>query len=545
MKIFVILSAILTIIWFRSGFMFGGGEEGLPFYNPTKYFSLVSNSWYDANGGYPVILHLPRAPYFWLISHLTQLGVSSTILQEITFFLLIFIGCISVVCLTREIITERYYVPSIAGIFYLLNPYSMSQVWSRGIYAQFFAFALVPAFLYFYIKSLKTKNIVFLGLAIFANFLLSSTYVVVTNVIVLWIPVILYFIMYLYDNRTNKKFQSIAFLYTSILLVLWVLTNFWWLLPTFSNASSAYYHFLTGSNNLDSLRGMSQMYFKPLWVIRLLQGFIFFLSNAYNNTYKLFAFSLLSWLIPIIALGSLFYLNKLRELKYVILLWLVGFSFSIGTNPPTGAVFTWFFTNFQFLQAFRNPYEKAGLLLMLPYAILFAVGWSWLFEKSKIVAITVLVGVCGILVWPMWTSGVTNAWVKVPDYYKEADKWISSQAGDYKIIQMPLVAGDGVRYDWSNTYQGIEPSEFLFKTSSIGRNVAFNKIYYNILLQRFGIFSPGSFGPDPDISNSEFTSPELWQELNKLAVRYIVFHHDYDNNTFNSKSTNTKINLDH
>ena len=85
----------------------------------------------------------------------------------------------------------------------------------------------------------------------------------------------------------------------------------------------------------------------------------------------------------------------------------------------------------------------------------------------------------------------------------------------------------------------------MFKTSSIGRNVAFNKIYYNILLQRFGIFSPGSFGPDPDISNSEFTSPELWQELNKLAVRYIVFHHDYDNNTFNSKSTNTKINLDH
>jgi hypothetical protein len=231
-------------------------------------------------------------------------------------------------------------------------------------------------------------------------------------------------------------------------------------------------------------------------------------------------------------------------LWFILLFWIIGFSFSIGTNPPSGAAFTWFFTNFQFLQAFRNPYEKAGLLLMLPYSILFSFGLSWIYEKSKIVAIIIFIGVCGVLVWPMWTGRVINAWVKVPAYYKEADNWISSQEGDFKIIQMPLVAGDGVRYDWKHAYQGIEPSEFLFNTSSIGRNVAFNKIYYNILLQRFGIFSPGSFGPDPDTSLSEFRSKELWEELVKLGVRFIVFHRDYDQNTVQSKSLNTKENLD-
>jgi hypothetical protein len=289
---------------------------------------------------------------------------------------------------------------------------------------------------------------------------------------------------------------------------------------------------------------MSQMYFKPQWVIRLFQGFIFFLSNAYNNAYSSLSFRLLSWLVPAVALVSLGYVKKYHWLRYILLMWFFGFFFSIGVNFPTGSIFTWFFKNFSFLQAFRNPYEKAGLILMLPYSLLFAVGWSWFFKKSKIIAFTIIIGVCGVLVWPMWSGGVTNAWVKIPEYYREADSWISSQNGDFKIIQMPLIAGDGVKYDWDNTYQGIEPSEFLFKTSSIGRNVAFNKPYYNILLQKFGIFSSGSFGPDPDISKSEFISPYLWEELNKLAVRYIVFHRDYDKNTLNSNSTNTRSNLE-
>ncbi|MBI5358414.1 hypothetical protein HZB69_02180 [Candidatus Amesbacteria bacterium] len=541
--IFCIISVIFTAIWFRSGLMYGGGEEGLPYYNPSKYLSIVSNIWYEANGGYPVILHLPRAPYFWFIGFIAQLGFFPAILQAISFFTLIFIGCLSVAYLTREIITENNFIPLIAGGFYLLNPYSMSQIWSRGIYAQFFAFALIPVFLYCFIRGLKSNRLSYIGIGIILSFILSSAFVVITNVVVLWIPIILYLGYFLIIHRRERNIQIYSIIYTLLLMILWIFTNFWWLWPTYSTASSAYYHFLTGSNNLDSLRGMSQMYFKPIWVIRLFQGFIFFLSNAYNNTYSHLIFRILSWLIPITAVCSLYYLKKIREIWYFLLLWIVGFSFSIGTNPPTGAIFTWFFANFSFLQAFRNPYEKAGLLLMLAYTPLFGLGLSTIFKYSKIIGTLILIVVCGILVWPMWTGRVINAWVKVPAYYKEADNWISSQEGDFKIIQMPLVAGDGVRYDWQHTYQGIEPSEFLFTTSSIGRNVAFNKVYYNILLQRFGIFSPGSFGSDPDTSKSKFKSIELWEELDKLGVRYIVFHRDYDQVTIQSKSLNTIENL--
>jgi hypothetical protein len=523
--------------------MFGGGEEGLPVHNLTGFTNLISHIWHKANGGYPAILHLSRIPHMWLISKLYEFGINALFLQIMTFILLISTGTLAMFKLTREFVSNNK-TSFVSSLFYLFNPYSMSQIWSRGIYAQFFAFALVPAFLYLYIRGLKSKNVIYISLAILTSFILSSAYVVITNVIVLWIPVLLYLVIFLFDNREKKRLQLYSLLYTAILLIFWGLSNSWWLLPTISTASSAYYHFLTGANNLDSLRGMSQMYFKPQWVIRLYQGFIFFLSNAYDNAYSHLSFRLLGWLTPLVAFCSVVYLKTHKTLWFVILLWIIGFSFSIGTNLPTGAIFTWFFTNFQFLQAFRNPYEKAGLLLMLPYSILFSFGWSWIFKKSRIVALAILIGVCGVLVWPMWTGRVLNAWVKVPKYYKEADSWISSQNGDFKIIQMPLVAGDGVRYDWQNTYQGIEPSEFLFTISSIGRNVAFNKIYYNILLQRFGIFSPGSFGPDPDTSLSEFRSKELWEELVKLGVRFIVFHRDYDQNTVQSNSLNTKENLE-
>lgn len=526
--IILFTSLTLTLIWFHKELMFAGGEEGLLFYNPQKYLELISHTWYDANGGYPVVLHLPRVPYFWVVTWLFHWGMTSPLLQALTFFLLILTGSLSVYYVVRETVGENLSAPIIASLFYLFNPYSMSQIWGRGIFAQFFAFALIPLFLFLFVRGLNKKNLGYIALMSLASFVFSAAYVVVTNALVVWVPTMIYLIYYLVTNRREKRSLSFALFYTFFGIVVWILTNFWWILPTAKTASSAYFHFLTGTNNLDSLIGMSRMYLRPIWVIRLLQGSIFLQSQV------------LSWLIPAIAVLSLPLLKKAKEIWFWVALWIVGFSISIGANPPTGGIFVWLFTKFSFLQAFRNPYEKAGLLLMLPYAILFTVGWSWLFRKSRIVAITVIVGVCGVLVWPLWTGKFNSAWVRVPDYYQKADTWLVAQPGNFKIIQMPLINGDGVRYDWQHTYQGIEPGEFLFTPSSIGRNVAFNKVYYNVLLQRFGNFAPLAFGPDPDISRSEFRSSKLWEELIKLEVRYIVFHNDFDESFMKMKAEDFK-----
>jgi hypothetical protein len=141
--------------------------------------------------------------------------------------------------------------------------------------------------------------------------------------------------------------------------------------------------------------------------------------------------------------------------------------------------------------------------------------------------------VCGMYVWPMWTGqfagGVKiSPWFEVPSYYKEANDWIKNQNIDSRVIQLPLNPGDGVLYKWDNSFQGLESGEFLFFNPSIGRNIALNKNYYNVLLERFGVLQKNAFGPDPDITKSEFRSESLYQELGKLNVKYIVLHYDLD-----------------
>ena len=96
-------------------------------------------------------------------------------------------------------------------------------------------------------------------------------------------------------------------------------------------------------------------------------------------------------------------------------------------------------------------------------------------------------------------------------------------------MHFPINPGDGLRYSgWDHPYHGIEPSEYIFNRPSIGKNGQMFKPYYNVLLKRFNKFQPLAYGPDPDVTNSEFESEHLYEELAKLNVRYIILHKDID-----------------
>lgn len=535
----------VSFFWFRKGLMFGGGEEGLPFYNIAKTLNLSSNVWYDSNGGYTVALFLPKVPYFQFINLLTSFGLSSVLLQVGTFMFLILTGVVSVFFLTKNLFKDSLskqwlnWSSFIAALFYFFNPYSMSQIWSRGIYAQYFIFALAPLFLLLFAKGLKSGKYIYIFYATVVSFILSSAYVVATNAIILWTILLIYFLFHLWTIKNSNRKLLFSSIYLLATLLLWIFSNFWWFYPTLKVVGTAFSASFDTTFNINTLIAITTTYSTPKYVLRLLQKFIFFDARSYDGIYILPAFEILSWLIPLISVIPIFLLRKIKIVGFAIVLWLVGYLVSIGANPPLGQIFVWLFSKISFLQSFRNPYEKAGIIIMLGYTVLFSLGLGYLFvQKSKIkkvLASSILIGVCCIFVFPLWSGKFTNAWVSVPAYYKEADSWISSQPGSFKIMQLPLISGDGVRYTWEASYQGIEPAEFLFTNSSIGRNIVFNKPYYNVLLERFGIFTPGAFGPDPDISNSEFRSKEFWQELEKLNVRYLILHKDLDEKIINTK----------
>lgn len=521
---------VMIGFWYKEGSLFAGGEEGIIFYDLKKHQYLVSQAWYEVEVGLPVIAFLPRIPYFWVMSFLANF-ISPVILQAASFLFLMLTAGVSTYFLAKELLAgglnvkSKRATPAIAGFFYIANPYSMTQVWGRGLTPQFFAFAAAPLFLLLFTKLLSERKLTYLVATLFAFIFLAPAFVLITNVVVVWAVIFLYLVFYIFRERTVKKALTALSCFV-FFLGSWLVINAWWVIPTFGGAEVFSSSMSASQENIGTLLGVSA-HFPLSAVLRLMQRYYFFVAKIYGEIYSSLAFEAISWLIPAVSVFSLTYLKRIKNLKYILGLFVVGLFVSLGANKPAGSVFLWFFKTFPFLQAFRNPYEKFGLVLMLAYAFLFALGLERLTFKKQKLKIALLAIVCGVFVWPLWAGTFAGkySWIQVPPYYKDADKWLNAQEGDFRIMQLPLLAGDGVRYTWERPYNGIEPGAFLFTRQSIGRNVGV-KGFYNVLLQRFGNFSPGIFGPDPDITNSDFREESLWEELAKLNVRYIVFHND-------------------
>lgn len=125
---------------------------------------------------------------------------------------------------------------------------------------------------------------------------------------------------------------------------------------------------------------------------------------------------------------------------------------------------------------FRNPYEKLGLLFLLPYSILFGVGLDVFSEKvgkmKLLVILPILFLVNGILVWPLWTGDVysKSTKVNVPSYYQEANKFIDVNTDDSRVLILPLIDGESASYTWG--YRGVVPMNFLFEKPVIAMPVS-------------------------------------------------------------------------
>ncbi|MCL5019635.1 MAG: hypothetical protein M1426_04050 [Patescibacteria group bacterium] len=155
--------------------------------------------------------------------------------------------------------------------------------------------------------------------------------------------------------------------------------------------------------------------------------------------------------------------------------------------------------------------------------------------------------VSGIFLWPFWAgifaAGIkVNTWVKVPDDYIKANDWLNSQKGDFRIFHLPIVPGDGIRYTWQHSYQGVEAGAYIFDKSSIGHNVGFNRSYYSVLLRRFEGLPEGAYGQEPGPESSAFKSDTFSDELSKLNVRYIILHHDIDYKLTNARNPDLDVN---
>lgn len=492
-----LIPLILVVIWFMNGLIMGGGEEGLTFYNPSKSLEL-SGTWEEYATGAHNFGSLPMTTLLYPISFLNEkFHIPNFILQAGTFFILLVVGTLSVYFLTLNLLSQhqfRHKVALVSSLFYLLNPFTISQIWGRSITAQYFAFALLPISILIFLIGLKKRKYIFTVFLTLVSIIFSTAFGFVTFLMTYWLVLALTFIYWVITSKQKKKGLLFGLFFFILSLFLFIVGHFWWLqgyIPVSNNIASE--RLGDPERNLGSLIGVSRN-FTPDLVIRLLQKSYFSSEGYYGKIYVSLPFQLISLIPPIfviLGLIKVFKIIELKTFKFFVILFALGLFVSLGANPPLGWLFVWIFKNISFLQPFRNPYEKFGLIYVLGYAPLFALGIVYFFQlfqqRFKIWGLlTILILTCGIFAWPIWTGRIhavldKKIGIPVPSYYQDLSEFLDKNSEGYRVFMTPLWGGDSSSYLWEDKiYQGTDPSLYLLAQPTIS-NTLQGPYYYDFI----------------------------------------------------------------
>lgn len=521
--VLVVISLILVFVWFRKGELIAGGEEGLWLFNPLRTFQLDSYGWTELGVGVSLPSFLPRTPLLFFDVLLTKF-LPSWLTQAVLFFLIITSGLVGMFLLSKEFVGDKKeFAPLVISLFYLFNIYSETQIWNRFIYSGFLSWSYLPIALLLAIRWLKTRRVLYLFLFLISSFVYSAAFVTISFVFVIWIPIGLFTLYFLWEERKSFRELAMAGFQAFVLGAGWLIANVWWIYPYFKTSSGNVQQFFQISDtNMDILKGVSQ-FGKTGDVALLRQTYYFtgwdlrdsFWHDFYQNpiSYLLGFFGLFLVITGIIFL----FRKKYKYRNYILILFVLGWFLVKGSNPPLGYEFyKLLFSGLKFTMMFRNPYEKLGLIFLLSYSVMFGLGTYYVSKRfgrwKPLFVVSVLLLVCGILVWPMWTGDVYTDRVKltIPQYYSQANKIIDSDPKDVRILFLPLIKGDVGFYKWK--YMGGVPTEFLFDKPVINRPISSVYPYFQRLLDSF----------------SRKDKKALGQLLKDLNVGYVIVAYDLE-----------------
>ena len=512
LHILVIIYIVIIFAWFKEARILATGEEGLLFYSPERIAAKFLSPWLDVGLGVSGPSFLPGATFFVYLIILDNFFTPW--LSQAVIFLLLFIGGgVGMYLLAKELVSGKKHLWFIISLFYSFNLYSMVQVWNRFLTPTMFAWSFLPWFLLLFIKWFESGSFKWLIFWLISSLVFSNAFSISTLVITLWTPVLLWIVFKLIVDRQRFITYSTR---TLIGIVLWLLTNIWWIYPFFSVGSTFFSEIFSWRDNFDTIMGVSNalrfwnylvLYHDPAMAI----------SGPWMTWYHLPITLLIAWLVFLIVILGITKSRRQKNFFYFLTLGFLALFVIKGTKPPLGVEFYgWLFKNIPQMGILRNPYEKFGITWLLPYSFFFGFGIDWVIRRFKkggnYIATLFIVLTCGILVWPIWTGQAFTKDVRVvvPDYYEQANRLLNSKGGDGRLLMLPLIPGDAAKYTWG--YGGIEASDFLFDKTSISRifrNDLIDKKYWE-LYERF-------------ISKKKFSNI-----LDETNVDYLVLRYDLD-----------------
>ncbi len=523
------VSLLIVFFWFKDGSYIAGGETNLSIWNADKTLNVYKFGWIDLGLGYSSPFWLPRLPFYLLANLLNNL-FDPVLTQAIIFGILIFVGGVGMYLLAKHLFEGKdRFVALLAAGFYILNLYAQSQIWARFIIAGFFTWACFPLFLYFWMNWIENGKRLHIFIFLVFSLFVSSAFSHPAFMFAFWLMAVLFSFFKTISKYEDSKTKKLVVLRTILGITAWIIFNIWWIYPYIKLQDSVISNIHDWKYDLASLVGVSVDSTMEN-VLLLRHKFFFERLDYWGNFYK----STFSYLISMMILGisALGFIKAkvLKEYKYLVVLVIVGFFICKGTNPPFGvAIFSFLFEYIPLARVFRSSYEKFGTVWLMMYSIFFAYGFKFILQQSSriwkfILTVLFIPLFFGVLVWPMWKSGPFSpqARVFIPNDYNLANTYLNNISYGGRILSLPIIPGEGVRYDWGNSaYYGLEPSDILFSKSTIS-----NTVRYKYADDKY-----------MEIYNAFIQRKEIDTLLSETDIEYLVLHNELDPSYSNASSS--------
>jgi hypothetical protein len=509
---FIIASYILILlfVWFREGKIYAFGEEGPSFIAVIGQRELFFNTLLLNIEG---TIHLPRLLSGLYLDFMRYINVESYLSQLILFFFLMSLGCIYIYKICIELIFEdsKYKITTglIASSLYLFNPYSIA-IWSRGLLPLYFNFALIPIVIYYLSKTLKERDLSNLYWLYIYLIILSTSFAMPANIILIFLTS---FVLVISFSNVNLIFKIKSFI---LFIIGFSIVNLWWLIPlTYTSLFSDHSNHLTqafeeAEKNLNSLRTISkETSFE--YVIRLSTKSSFITNQEeFRNFYLKKVIDLITYFYPFLVLLFLLLSKRVSKYQHLISLLFVGLFFSLGTNEPLGVLLIFLLEKIQTLQVFRNPFEKVGIIFLIPYIIFMSNSIVWFFNKNKskfFLGVGITIFFLSISIYFIFKNLEGKTFFIPSSIETLNEKLIEVTKLDERnrVLFLPYT-GEGVKTSWG--YQGYNNLNFFFQNE-----------YYT--------FIPNTnFKTEFDLYQKLLNQENVIKQAEKLKIGYIVLRKD-------------------
>jgi hypothetical protein len=480
------------LVLFRGRNILGGGEAGAAFYDLFRVYAMNKMAWSDIFLGMNSGLTSVSNPTFGFLAFLQALGISGYIIQAGFFLIILFLGLYSMYKLTSELFPKASLIAWVfSALFYQFNLFSIANIWNRFLPNVMFFYSVLPLALWLCVRGLKMRRYLYAVLVSFLTVVFAYAFSAPAQIMIYWGIIsftFLYYYFYISKDRFVIKFFLITFL-------LWATFNFWWIFQelqyyfstTFLVASES---FFDQTGNLSTFFTLSNLLGKLSNIFLLKHGTFFIYSEDFPFNWPLI-FShplalMVGWFLFVATVIISIRRRGDKWIAFLLTLFVLGVLGSKGNSPPLGELFELGFKKVSLLSFFRNPFEKLGIILTLAFSPLFglAVDEILILTKSKKklrIVFKALFLTCALVFigFPFWTGLVFTSGsppandpaigiqVDIPEFYQEANQWLSGQSGEFRYISLPLGPGEGIYYQWPKGYVGLEQSSLLFSNPGV------------------------------------------------------------------------------